>query len=285
MASLQEWDQFFEASGIALEQRPVLLEYITNLTNSGFPIIFEFEHLAKLLGFDTTTLAILSINTTKSYRTFGIPKKRGGTRNISSPYPALASCQKWILDNILSNIKLGSHSYAYRTGRNIYANAQIHLGSNYLIKLDLTDFFGSISINRVISVFKNIGYPNSLSFHLASICCYKNSLPQGACTSPTLSNIIAKRLDRRIYALVEKLGLKYTRYADDLTISGSYIPKGIISSIRKIIESEGFKINEDKTVVKGIGQKKIVTGLCITGNGVRVPKEYRRKFRQESFYF
>jgi retron-type reverse transcriptase len=160
----------------------------------------------------------------------------------------------------------------------------LHLNSEELLKVDITNFFGSITLERVISIFKNIGYSNSLSFHLASICCHKGVLPQGACTSPIISNIIAKRLDRRLATLAEKLGLVYSRYADDITISGNRIPKSFKNYIEMIIEDEGFSINNKKTVFKKKGQKKIVTGLCVTGADVRVSKEYRREFRKDAHF-
>jgi len=160
-------------------------------------------------------------------------------------------------------------------------NAKVHLGCDELLKVDVSDFFGSIKLERVIAVFKKFGYTNSLSFHLASICCYKGVLPQGACTSPVLSNIIGKRLDKRLSALSKSLDLVYSRYADDIAISGKFIPRNLVTSVEKIFQDEGFSLNKDKTVFKVKGQKKIVTGLSVTGNEVRVSKSYRRAFRQD----
>ena len=110
-------------------------------------------------------------------------------------------------------------------------------------------------------------------------------MPQGACTSPALSNIIAKRLDLRLFSLAEKLELKYSRYADDITLSGKQIPKNILSTIRSIVEDEGFSVNEEKTIFKRKNQKKVVTGLCVTGDVVRTPKEFRREFRKNVHFF
>jgi RNA-directed DNA polymerase len=115
------------------------------------------------------------------------------------------------------------------------------------LKLDLKDFFPSINLNRIIFVFKSLGYPNKIAFYLASICSYNESLPQGAPTSPILSNIIAKQLDKRLISLAKKYSLKFTRYADDLTFSGKKIPAKFIEYIKNIIEDEGFVVNESKT--------------------------------------
>lgn len=280
--SLDDWRRFFDENDVSLPQKKLLLDYIDGLSSKGFPIIFEFEHLSRLLGYEPYLLARITANTERSYRNFCIPKKRGGYRVISSPYPSLAFGQKWIYEKILSNIDLGPHSYAFRSGRTIIDNAKAHLGCEEILKLDIKGFFESIRIERVIAIFKNSGYTNLVSYHLANICCLNGVLPQGACTSPSLSNIVAKRLDARLYGLVSRLGLNYTRYADDLTISGVRIPGGLQGKIKKICKDEGFIVNNEKTVFKKSGQKKVVTGLCVTGDRVRIPKSYRRIFRKES---
>jgi RNA-directed DNA polymerase len=284
MNELQVWFDFFEQNNISPNQRNLFLSYIERLLKNNVPIIFEFNHLARLLGFDLKALAHITISTEKSYRTFSIPKRRGGTRIIASPYPALAHCQRWLYENLLKNIDQGEHSYAYCSGKSIINNATLHLNSEEMLKVDIINFFGSIELNRVITIFKNLGYTNSLSFHLASICCYKGALPQGACTSPIISNIIAKRLDRRLAGLCKNLDLTYSRYADDITISGNHIPKSLINFIEKIMEDEGFSINKEKTVFKVKGQKKIVTGLNVSGAEVRVSKKYRREFRKDAYF-
>lgn len=284
MNELQIWSDFLEQHNFSSDQKNIFLTYIERLLKNSVPIIFEFNHLALLLGFESNNLSNISIHTEKSYRTFSIPKRRGGSRIIASPYPALSHCQRWIYDNVLKNINQGKFSYAYCSGKSIIDNATLHLNHEELLKIDITDFFGSIKVERVIAIFKNLGYTNSLCFHLASICCYKGVLPQGACTSPIISNIIAKRLDRRLAALCEKLRLVYSRYADDITISGSHIPRTLINSIKVIMEDEGFYINKDKTVFKTKGQKKIVTGLYVSGTEVRVTKKYRREFRKDAYF-
>lgn len=184
MNELQVWFDFFEQNNIPPDQKNVFLAYIERLLKNNTPIIFEFNHLARLLGFDTKTLANITNCTEKSYRTFSIPKRRGGSRTIASPYPALSHCQRWLYENVLKNIDQGKHSYAYCSGRSIIDNAALHLNSEELLKVDIINFFGSIELKRVIAIFKSLGYTNSLSFHLASICCYKGVLPQGACTKP-----------------------------------------------------------------------------------------------------
>lgn len=278
---IKTWETFFIENGIVGDQKVLLVKYLERLYKNKVPVIFEYQHLAMLMGFNSPELAKITLNTKASYRSFKIPKKTGGFRIIQSPYPALAHAQQWIYHNILKTVDFGDCSYAFCQGRNIVQNAKVHLGSKEFLKVDIHDFFGSINIQRVISVFKEFGYTNLLSFHLASICCFENSLPQGACTSPALSNIIAKRLDKRLESLAKSLNLKYSRYADDITISGSFIPNNIPSYVEKIIHDEGFILNKKKTVFKKTGGRKIVTGLLVTEDKIRVQKKYRREFRKE----
>src|SRR5690606_38227468 len=113
---------------------------------------------------------------------------------------------------------------------------------NEILKVDLKDFFPSINFNRVINVFLKAGYTRDISFSLARICTLHNSLPQGAPTSPILSNLIIKRLDIRLEKLSKKLKLNYTRYADDLTFSGDSITISFLHYVKSIINSEGFKV-------------------------------------------
>ena len=281
MASLHQWQAFLHEEIDDQEQVKLLLEYASVLLSNDVPIIFEFNHLACLFGVQPFNLARIVFDTTSSYRVFTIPKRSGGERCIVSPYPSLAICQKWIQENILKKIYVSDCAYAYVNGKSIIDNATIHVESDELLKLDIVDYFGSINENEVTTVFKNQGYTRLVSKYLASLCCYKEALPQGACTSPILSNIIAVSLDKRLVALAKKLGLKYTRYADDMAFSGKKIPRNLAKYVATIIEDEGFQINKKKTVLKTKGQKKIITGICITGSKIRVSKAYRRKFRQD----
>ena len=145
----------------------------------------------------------------------------------------------------------------------------------------MKDFFPSITINRIIYVFKSLGYTNKVAFYLASLCSYEGTLPQGAPTSPYLSNIIAKKLDKRLIGLSKRYDLRYTRYADDLTFSGDSIPAKLLEYINEIVTSEGFVINTEKTRLYKNGGKRIVTGISVIGNELKLPKNYRRSLRQE----
>lgn len=248
--------------------------------------IFKYDSFQKLsleFGIKPDTLAGIIEFTNKYYRTFKIPKRNGQLRIITSPYPALKYIQRYILREILVNEIPSNCATGFVKNRSIKENVNPHIGSKCILKMDLKDFFPSITIDRVISVFVNIGFENKVAYMLARICCLDNKLPQGAPTSPSISNIIAKRLDLRINAMCKKYNLKYTRYADDICISGRYIPYKIISYIENIIKNERFQVNSDKTkLIIGNG-KKVITGISISSGKTTLPREKKRFLRREAY--
>lgn len=279
--SVNYWKSGFEKSQIKPELVKEYLEYIKPLLKNDVPIIFDFNHLCLLLGKNQTYLASVVNSNINHYREFEIPKRSGGKRTISAPYPALLDCQTWIYQNILTKIKIHSSAHGFTFNRSIISNSKIHVGQNHFLKIDLKDFFPSITINQVITIFKSLGYTHKVSFYLASICCCGDVLPQGAPTSPMLSNIVAISLDNRLMKYSKKFCLKYTRYADDLAFSGDSIPIKHIEYITKIINSCGFTVNEKKTILQQDKHKRILTGISIAEDVIKVPREYKRKLKLE----
>ena len=281
---LEKWDSYFKDRGLPQEIIDSYLEYITSLTKNNIPVIFEPEHLSKLLGLSYDDLNKIAFGTNKFYREFLIPKRKGGTRLISSPYPSLLSYQKWIYENILKKSKVHFCAHAYIEKKSIISNSKIHLNHNDLLKIDISDFFPSIKISWVMSYFKNIGYSQNVSLYLASLCCLSGSLPQGAATSPALSNILLYSLDSRLYLLSKKFNLKYSRYADDMTFSGEKISVKFISYVESIISNYGFELNNKKTKLIKNKRQKIVTGLDVSGEKLTLPRKKRREIKQSIFY-
>lgn len=282
--AILEWKQFFEKKGLQRHITDVYIEYITTLYGFNVPVIFDFKHLSLLLGRTQGYLASVVNSSENHYRDFSIPKRNGGTRLITAPFSSLLEIQHWIYTNILVKVRLHSSAHGFTYNKSIITNAKIHVGQKHLLKIDLKDFFPSISINRVINVFKKLGYTNQIAFYLAKICCYEGALPQGAPTSPYLSNIIAINLDRRLMALAKSLNLKYTRYADDITISGDEISGAIINYVENIITDEGFTLNKEKTRLYQNNGQRIVTGISVTENKLKLPREYKRNLRLELYH-
>lgn len=281
---LENWEKFFNSKGLDKKFQEAYLAYIDTILSKNLPIIFEIAHLSLLLGRTTSYLNTVAFSPESHYREFRMKKRSGGFRTIDVPYPALLECQYWIYENILSKIKLNYCAHGFARKKSIITNAKVHLNQPELLKIDLENFFPSISKDRVIALFHRLGYSTEVSFYLASICCVNKCLPQGAPTSPALSNIISIKLDNRILALAKKFDLKYTRYADDLAISGEKIPVKFIEYISSIIDDEGFKVNKTKTQLYNGGGKRILTGVSISTDKLKAPKEYKRKLFQELYY-
>ncbi len=282
--TISYWKTGFEKAGLRRELIDSYVDYVTPILKNDVPIIFDFNHLCLLLGRTPEYLASVINANSKHYRDFKIPKKSGSYRVISAPYPALMECQYWIYQNILRKIKIHPAAHGFTFKKSIITNAKLHLDQEHFLKMDMKDFFPSIKINKIITVFKSLGYSHRVSFYLSAICCINDELPQGAPTSPILSNIIAKTLDGRLLKFAKKFELKYTRYADDIAFSGSNITVKHLEYVTKIIIQCGFEVNESKTILQQNKGKRILTGISISGSNLKIPKNYKRKLKQEVYF-
>ncbi len=230
----------------------------------------------------------------KKYHVFNIRKKSGGTREICSPNAGLKRIQRRLLDilNDLYSPKVCVHGYVKGLKRGIKSNAGVHKGRNVIINVDLKDFFPSINFGRVRGLFKShpFNFNDEVATALAQLCCYRNALPQGAPTSPVLSNCICRRLDDQLLRFCREQKVNYTRYADDLTFSTGLkeFPKEIgtlqketavlSKDIVDVINSNGFVVNAAKTRFAKRNNRQEVTGL-IVNQGVNVPRKFVRQVR------
>ncbi|MDA0525383.1 retron St85 family RNA-directed DNA polymerase [Methanococcoides alaskense] len=214
----------------------------------------------------------------KAYSTFNLPKKNGSLREISAPAKPMKYVQRWILDHILYKLDVGDFSHGFVPGKSIVTNASIHVNQDLVLGIDLKDFFPNIQFNSVRNIFKSAGYSPKVASLLADICTHHRTLPQGAPTSPTLSNLVALKIDEKIDAYCAKINFKYSRYADDITISGgSNLPKHK-QIIIEIIEENGFIVNEDKTRMFSQGSKQKVTGLVVNDK-VSIGRKRKKNIR------
>lgn len=235
----------------------------------------DFVHLSSGL------LYRLSKYNNNFYKRFKLKKKSGGNRFIFSPAKEMKSVQAWILRMILDKIQVSELAVGFRKGKNIFHNALRHQGNRYFLCLDIENFFPSISYAKVYSVFKAIGYNPHVSHIFSALCTCDGILPQGAVTSPSLSNIICSRMDRRIAGYTGKQNITYTRYADDMVFS-SLSPRplvGIKRVIAEIIDSEGFTLNEGKTRFLGPRRQRKVTGLIMSDDSFGIGRNTKRKLR------
>ena len=228
----------------------------------------------------------LKSNRDEHYRSVFIRKQNGGVRRLEIPDEQLREEQEWICREILSKCKVSPHAYAYIKGRTMRECAEIHAGHDVLIHLDIHDFFGSITEKMVATcLWYKTPYSRQMADFLGTLCCAHKHLPQGGIASPTLSNIVFDLVDYGINSLCARYSCSYSRYADDIFISGNLDdPKELIFKIKRWIESYGFNLNEDKTRVIRQGWRMQVLGMTTNTEKVQVSRPYRRAVRQEVYY-
>ncbi len=264
-----------------------LLNNLITIKQKKQTVILNSYHLSNLIGIKWKYLKKIINNPEKYYYNFSISKKSGGKREINVPNKALSLCQNYIKNEILDRINIHSSANGFAFSKSIITNAMEHTNKEMVLNIDLKDFFPSINTKKVFYLFHNLcGYDNDLSFCLTKLVIYKEGLPQGACTSPIISNIVSYKLDIRLFGLAKKLGITYTRYADDITFSGdkSKINDGLLKIVSNIIAECGYTINERKTRFQSNKTRQEVTGLIVNNSNINVPKEYIKKIRQELYY-
>ena len=287
----------------------------------GLPSILSLKHLSERTGINYRKLRkYVTRRDYDAYKKFSIRKRSGGRRFIKIPAPPLMGIQKWINEFILKDIPVHPASHAFKTGSSILKCATKHCGAKWLIKVDIMDFFESVSEIQVFRIFKELGYQPLVAFELARLCTiatpwrsprkfYENwwvkkynksipeysqnlldYLPQGAPTSPLLSNLIMHNHDAELSKIARKYGLVYTRYSDDLIFStrskmfNRVTAKEVVQKVYGILSRAGFRPQYRKTKIIPPGSKKIVLGLNVDGAVPRLQKEFKDRLRQHLYY-
>lgn len=266
------------------------------------------QHVAEALGLTIPQLRRLAYHRDAAqvlhYRRFVVPKRAGGERAIWAPLPQLKAAQRWILHNVVERLPVHGAVHGFFAGRSTITNAERHGESRVVLKMDVRDFFPTVTLPRVKGVFRKAGYREQVATLLALLCTESprevveengktwyvalgpRCLPQGAPTSPAITNALCLRLDQRLTGLARRYGWRYTRYADDMTFS---LPAGhagkphlgaVIGLVQRVVKAEGFEVHPDKTRVSRGGGRQAVTGLVVNGErGPRVPRKLRRQLR------
>ena len=244
----------------------------------------ELSSLEQDLGISAKTLYAVSNNLSKHYRKAKLPKKSGGFRNLSVPDEVLKSIQKQIAEVLLIHRPTSRYAKAYRFGSSTLRNAKHHVGKQVVLKLDILHFFDSIRYSTVKDkVFPEEIYAEPLRILLTMLCYHKDALPQGAPSSPAITNIILYEFDEQLGQWCRERGIAYTRYCDDMTFSGDFEPLEVIRYVRLELKKMGFLLNEQKTRIQRPGQQQTVTGIVVNEK-LSIPADYRRKLRQELYY-
>jgi len=298
-----------------------LQRYAQSLMTSNLPVIFTLGHLAKITHTDYNYLqdTVRRKREAANYKMFDIKKRSGGRRFIHAVNGRLHDVQQFINSELLQKVTPHPASFAFHSSGGIHKCAKEHCEARWLFHFDLKDFFYSVTEMTVYNIFKKLGYSNLLSFELARLCTttrlpkdFKRVLvhrvdstflfnlkekidyphlekkgiigvlPQGAPTSPMLANLAAFDLDKDLSEFASQYGFTYTRYADDITISASYISPALsIGNIQhhviRTIRKHRFLENPDKTRIAGPGSRKKILGLLVDGPIPRLSKEtYKR---------
>ncbi len=217
-----------------------------------------------------------------NYYIYEIPKKSGGVRKIYAPNYTLKYIQKQIVRNLLQEQRISKYAKAYYKGATLKENAVIHQKKSVILKLDLQNFFESITFKQVYEEVFYM-YPENIRVLLTNLCLYDNRLPQGAPTSPYISNIVMREFDERIGKWCKDKKINYTRYSDDLTFSGVFEPKEIIKKVKEELYKRNLKLNKKKIHVIKNSMQQRVTGLVVNQK-IQVAKSYRKEIRKEMYY-
>lgn len=291
-----------ETWGVSARQRTAEIA-TARLTRFDLPVISTEGELAAWLGIPLTRLRWYThdrpAERTWHYLRYAVPKRGGqGERIILAPKRELKTLQRKVLDGLVARVPVASTTHGFVAGRSTLTNAREHAGKGVVLKLDLKDFFPSVTFARVRGLFIALGYSYAVASTLALLCTEYDRQPferdgeryfisvgprhlvQGAPSSPALANLVAWRLDRRLAGLAAKRGFAFTRYADDLTFSGedaeAAVRLGAVA--QRIIADEQFAVNTTKTHLLRHGGRQTVTGLVVNERPA-TPRELRRRLR------
>jgi predicted DNA-binding WGR domain protein/retron-type reverse transcriptase len=272
------------------------------LARYGLPAWKTEADVAAALGISVGELRFFSIHRDKErvrhYLSFAIPKRSGGERLIQAPKPRLKALQRRLLPLLVNRLPASDAAHGFRSARSIRSGAEPHLRQRVLVQMDLADFFPTVTYPRVRGLFIALGYSYPVAATLAALATESERQPvdvdgtvyhvpvtprhcvQGAPTSPGICNAVVVRMDRRLGGLARWAGFRYTRYADDLTFSGDDPRKigAILVHARRIVEAEGFRINDAKTRVSRRGQRQVVTGVTVN-DVLGLSRRERRRLR------
>ncbi|MBA3822729.1 MAG: RNA-directed DNA polymerase [Ktedonobacterales bacterium] len=272
------------------------------LARLGLPLLLSEQDVADLLGIPLNRLRWFTFDraadTTWHYVRRVVPKRSGGERVILAPKQELKALQRKVLSDIVGRAPVALAAHGFVPGKSTITNARQHVGKAVVLKLDLQDFFPSITFARVRGLLIALGYAYAVASTLALLCTEYDReeytrdgtryfisvgprhLVQGAPTSPTLANLVSWQLDRRLTGLAGAFDFTYTRYADDLVFSGDN--PDVVQKLRflteRIIRDEHFTVNRKKTRVARQSARQIVTGLVVN-EAVATPRDLRRTLR------
>lgn len=247
----------------------------------------DLASIAEYLGFAPQHIFYLVEDPDRCYVSIEIPKRSDPTkfRKLDIPISELKGVQRAINRKILSEFSVDECVHSYVTSRSILTAAKEFCPGRAVLKVDVKDFFPSITFVRVLGFFKSMGFSDAASFILARLTTFGDRLAQGAPTSPSISNLIARGIDIRLRKLAATWELKYLRYSDDMFFhkDKNFNHPKLTEYISKIIEDGGFMVNEGKTKYHPRGLPRTTLGLLTHGDRPKIPGSQRRVYRSMFF--
>lgn len=211
-----------------------------------------------------------------------IPKRTGGTRQLYSPNPRLKLLQKMLLRQVFAKLRVHPGARGFRQGESTFSHAKLHIGRAVVVRIDIKNFFPKTHSDRIYSYFRMIGWNRESARLMVELCCRKKGLPQGAPTSPILSNLVNYQMDARLAGLAAKSRAIYSRYADDLIFSftedNCRFIRGVVRRVARILFDFGYQMNKSKLKVMRQHNRQVITGLVVNKK-VQLPRQTRRWLR------
>jgi RNA-directed DNA polymerase len=240
---------------------------------------FDLGELSRRLGVSISDMLAVPV----AYDRFTVPKASGGERVILAPRAELKRLQRRILRRLLRGLNSHPAATGFERGQSIVTNARLHAGAAVVVRMDVRGFFTATSARRVAAYFRGIGWGREACDLLLTWCTRAGGLPQGAPTSPRLSNLVNYPMDARLAAVAERRGAVYTRYADDLTFSFTRDePEAIRAAVRaarEIAGDHGYRLHRRRKLsIRRRHQSQRVTGLVVNVRPA-LPRETRRRLR------
>lgn len=246
----------------------------------------DYKTLTKLFDNKYTVEYLYYLNRTRKfhYRKKEIPKKNGSKRTLFIPDNNLKNIQRLLVYNHLESLPISKFATAYYKGASLANNAITHTGKTAVLKLDISDFFSSITEDSVyLNAFNSKYFSSRVGKLLASLCCYNGAIVQGAPSSPCIANIVMRKFDERLGKWCAEKNISYTRYCDDMTFSGEFSKSLVINKVSKMLESMNMYLNDKKTVFIPQNKRQVVTGIVVNEK-INTPADYRREIRKEIYY-
>lgn len=263
----------------ALKDRPRIAAALELAVRSDISALSEFMRLASRLA-PPYEAKDFGRRFDDLYSVYEIPKRSGGMRSIAAPAPHLKAAQRALL-KLLYEEEVSEHAMGFVPGRGTRENAMRHIGQDFVVNADVRAFFTSTSYRQVYSLAYRLcgGQLSQLSVRLfAEICCHAGNLATGAPTSPALSNLILRDLDARIHKIADRLGVRYSRYADDLTFSGEVPAVWMLKPAKTLLAGLGYELDPKKTNIFRKGRRQIVTG-AVVNEKVNLARTLRKALR------